>query len=473
MTNELDDAEIIVDYKPNIFDIHRYFENYLERGKYKPVVGNYEARTAISLLFPLRGVSVVMKGPSGSGKSTIIKCAAQLVWGDGAFDNKVKEVLYIAGSSDKGLLTDTLASRIAHVCTHCVIPELQNAIANERVEAIIKLWTEGESYHYVRGMNSGTIEREITLKPLPIMTSIATENKFTQLLGEEMERRFMPFYTVAKGELNKQIHQTKADSWAKCDEDLISMTESEKTDLRLHIQKSLTLKDSVKNPCALYMKDSIPSNYVVSNSMIEFWFELVAAITKFYHSERMLYHSPKGKKRYVLSTPTDNWMAWKLGGAAIVFASMSVPDLGREIIEKLPMRDANDPQAGKTINEIVDDLQMLGIERTKKQVQQIMKSLESVNYAKRDDYQHEKFYRTQNYIFDTSVDWAECIEQTKNAAKNLYPEISADYIHDFCEDPVINDPFTNEKVRLLDIPFEKPAPPKETIRDLRKYVEGL
>jgi energy-coupling factor transporter ATP-binding protein EcfA2 len=471
---DLDDAELLTNYKPNIFDIHRYFENYIERGKYKPIVGNYEARTTIALLFPLRGVSVVVKGPAGSGKSTIIKCASQLIWGEGVFENKVKEVLYIAGSSDKGLLTDSLASRIAHVCSHCVVPELQNAVANERVEAIIKLWTEGEAYHYVRGANAGTINREITLKPLPILTSIATENKYTQMLGEEMERRFMPFYTIAKGELNKQIHQTKADSWAKCDEDLINMTDSDKTDLRLHLQQSANLKDKVKNPSALYMKDSIPSGYVVSNSMIEYWFELVAAVSKFYHTERMFYVSPKGRQSYLLCTPADNWTAWKLGGAAIVFASMNVPDLGREIIEMLPMRDMNCLDAGETLNEVVDELQGLGIERTKKQVQQIMKALESVNYAKRDDYQHEKFYRTKSYDFSISVNWPECIEATKKAIKELYPEIAKNYIHEFCSDPTVIDPFTDKKIKLMDVPYEKPDIPKQKeIIDLRKYINGM
>jgi energy-coupling factor transporter ATP-binding protein EcfA2 len=472
--DEYDGAELLSDYKPNIFDIHRYFESYVERGKYKPIVGNFEARTTIALLFPLRGVSVVVKGPAGSGKSTIVKCASQLIWGDGVFDNKIREVLYIAGSSDKGLLTDTLASRIAHVCTHCVIPELQNAISNERVEAIIKLWTEGESYHYVRGANAGTINREITLKPLPILTSIATENKYTQFLGEEMERRFLPFYTIARGDLNRQIHTTKADSWAKCDEDLMLMPDGDKTDLRLHIQAASKIEDKVKNPSALFMKDEIPSNYVISNSMIEYWFELVAAVTKFYHTDRLKYVSPKGKKQYILSTPFDNWLAWKLGGSAIVLASSNVPDLGREVIQLLPVRGIDDVDAGLTINEIVDCLQESGVERTRKQVTQIMKALEAVNYAKRDDYSHEKFYRTKEYEFDTAVNWKECVEQTKKFIKEAYPEVAKDYIHEHCDDPKVVDPFTNESSALLDIPYERPEKPvkKESI-DLRKFIDGM
>lgn len=475
-----EDGQILTDYKPNIYDIHRHFESFSYRGKQTSLVGNYETRTTIALVFPLRGVSTVVKGPSGSGKSTIIKAASQLIWGEGVFENKVREVLYIAGSSDKGLLTDSFASRVAHVCTHCVIPELQNAVSNERVEAIIKLWTEGEAYHYVRGANAGTINREITLKPLPILTSIATENKYTQMLGEEMERRFLPFYTIAKGELNKQIHDTKANSWAKCDEDIDSMSDSDRTDLRLHLQQASKFAFSedglrkLKNPSAMFMKDAIPSAYVISNSMIEYWFELAAAVTQFYYKDRMKYQSPKGRKNYILSAPVDNWMAWKLGGNAVVLASLNVPDLGREIIEMLPMRDAVNNQDGITINDIVDDLQKLGLERTKKQVQQIVRALEAVNYAKKDEYSHEKYYRTQRYTFDTSVDWTGCVEHTKKAVKELYPDVAKDYIHQYCEDPKINDPFTNVVVKLLDVPYEKPKIDKKKEKiDLREFADGM
>lgn len=451
--------EIISDYSPKLHDIHRYADNYMERGKFKKVVGNYEARMTIPLVFALKKVPVVLKGPAGSGKTTIIKSSATMIWGESILDGKIREVLYIAGASDKGHLSETQASRIANVCTHCVVPELQNAISNERLEAIIKLWAEGETYQYMRADNGGRISREINLKPLPILTSIATENKYTESLGEEMERRFFPFYTIANKELNKKIHESKAISRARCDEELITMSQDEKADLRGHFQDVMQKKHKVKNPTSVYMETAIPNNYVVSNSMIDYWFDLVEAITLFHYTDRPTY-SHTGGSRYIVSTPDDNWYAWKLGGKAIVLASMNIPDMGREIIEILPLRDSITPNAGIEINDIVDELQRLGIERTKRQIQQILKALESVNYAKRDTHDKEFYYRTKDYHFETSINWVEAIAATKKAIKEGQPEIAKDYIKNYCDDPVVYDPFTDEKIKLLDIPFVK-----ETVMD--------
>jgi hypothetical protein len=466
MSDSEESAEILnPEYKPNLFDIHRYYDSYCRYGQYKPVVGNNESRMTIPLLFGLQKVSVVVKGPAGSGKSTIARAAANLIWGDKVLHDEVKEVFYIAGTSEKALLTDTLANRIANICTHCVVPELQNAISNERVEAIIKLWTEGEAYPYKRADHGGRITREITLRPLPILTSIATENKYTERLGEEMERRFFPFYTTATLILNKEIHKVKAMARAKCDEDNISMSEEEKKILRYHLQSAMKSKKKVRNPSAVYMEETIPSNYVVSNSMIEYWFELVEGVTRFHYPERMSY-----KDKYLMATPGDNYLAWRLGGSAIVLASLNIPDLGREVIEILPIRDQLDPSARKSLNDIIDDLQKIGVERTRKQVLQIMKALESVNYARRDDYNKEDYYKTQNYKFDTSVDWGSAIASTVATIKETQPEIAKDYIEEYCKEPKVVDPFTNKVISLLDIPFEKvpEKPVKETLQ-LEKY----
>ena len=62
----ISDCETIdISYKPSLYDIHRYFENYQFRGENKRVVGNHEVRMILPLLFPLQKVSVVVKGAAG------------------------------------------------------------------------------------------------------------------------------------------------------------------------------------------------------------------------------------------------------------------------------------------------------------------------------------------------------------------------------------------------------------------------
>jgi len=454
--NDDEIPEIIDTYKPNLYDIHRAFENFTYRGRFTPIVGNYRARMTMALIYPAKGVSVLVKGTSGSGKSTMIRCVGDMVWGNDVLKNKIPEVFYIADSSDKGYITDTLIDRIENRCTHCLIPELQNAVRNETVEAMIKLWTEGEYYTYSRAQKFGRESKQYNLKPLPILTSIATENRYTEKLGEEMERRFLPLYTIAKKPLNKEIHRTKALARARIDEDLISMTEMERRELRGHFRMVIKEKRKIRNPCALFMEAYIPYGFVISNSQIEYWFDLVDAVTKFYSSERIVFSTPKGKRQYIFSTPQDNWLAWELGGATVVLASMNIPDLGREIIEILPLRDVDWEDARIDINDIIDELKEMGIERTKKQVIGIMKALEGVAYAKRDESFGKSifYYRTQNYNFEYSVNWTDCIDKTKEFIKAEYPSIADDYIKEFCDDPIVIHPFTNEKIKLLDIEYD-------------------
>lgn len=447
--------EIIYDYQPNLNDIHRYYDNYTYRGKPRGVVGNDEIRTLTPLIFGLRGVSVVVKGASGTGKTTIIKCASQMLWGDEVFVDKVPEVLYMATASKKGWLTNSLADRIKCRCTHAIAPELQNVVIdNPAAEAMVKLWTEGEAYIYTRADNFGKSANKILLEPLPMLTSIATENPTTQKLGEEMERRFLPLYTIASRETNEKVHIKKADQWARPDEDLITMTDDDKYGLRCHLQNAMRNKAVVKNPCAPFIRKVIPHTFVISDSMIELFFESIAAITTFHYPDRQTVK--KGNREYLLSTPSDNWDAFVLAGESLVLASMNIPDMGKEIINVLPFRDEDNPEGSLTTNEIVDMMSEKGFERTKKQIDQILRSLEMVNYAKRDEYRKDAFYKSKSYHFDKQIDWQECLDATKKLIKEVYKDASKDYIRDFCTEPVVRHPFSNEEIKLLDMTIEAP-----------------
>jgi len=452
------EEDIIDGYEPNLFDIHRSFENFVYYGRFSPIVGNYEARLCTALVFPLKRVSVLLKGASGSGKSRIIKCAGEAIWGRDLFKDKVPEVLYMSNASSKGYITEELMDRIEHKCTHCVVPELQNAIAgNETVESMIKLWTENEVFSYDRAEKFGRVTKKYILSPLPILTSIASENKHLERLGEEMERRFLPFYTVSNKEINEQVHKSKAKARSKVDEDLLSMTEHDKEDLRYHMKMASKIINPIKNPCAEFMQKMIPNNYVISNSQIDYWFDIVEAVTKFYYQNRPVFKTGRSKKEYLLSTPADNYIAWEIGGSATVLASMNIPDLGREVMDILPLRDDTTEDVAINLNEIIDGLSLKGIERTRKQLIGIMKSLESVSYAKRSETfkGRENFYRTKDYNFVTAINWTKCIEETIKVIKQDHPEIAERYISEYCSNPIVPHPFTNEKIKILDIPYNK------------------
>jgi hypothetical protein len=444
---------VIPTYNPRLNDIHRYFESYVERGEFKPIVGNDRSRMTIALAFPLMKIPIMIRGPAGSGKTTIIKAAVSMTWGKDVIDDKVREVLYVAGASECGLLTDTMVHRIRDTCTHCVVPELQNALKDERTEAIIKLWAEGESYSYKRAANGGRVTQDITLPPLPIITSIANENKYSMKLGEEIERRFFPFYTVSNTKLNKQIHKTKADAWILPQEDLVKMSDEEKTRLRVHMLKASKLPHRIRNPCAMFMTRYMPSNYVVSNSMIGYWLGLVGAVTKFNFTQRMTFK--RGEIDYMLATPEDNWVAWIIGGESLIMGCNNIPDMGTEILEILPIRDEFSRESGLTLSGLMDTLHTRGIERNRNQIKTTLLLLELSNYVKKEEYGKDPvYYRTDDYSFETAVDWKSCVKETIETVTKHFPDLAEEYVDRFCTEPAVVEPFTNEMLSLLEIPFE-------------------
>lgn len=462
-----------------LHDIHNYFDTLTVRGKYRPVIGNDKVRLLISLLFPLRRTSIILNGEAGSGKSTIIKGAAQLTWGTKVLDDEVPQVIIIGGTSEKGLLSEDMADRITNEATHCIIPELEFIASSDRNYDVVKVWTEGEVYPYTKAANFGKSTDRIVLRPLPILTSLANENKRMPVkdLGEEMERRFLPLYTESNREMNVKIHNRKAEIEA-LPRNKINLHGEKEKELSEHMLRGSMLfygngelMPIIRNPSAPFMAKAIPKRFTVSNTFVDYWHEIVKAVTTFYSVPRenengVLWnemsrkvYGAKSTEKYIMATPADNYLAWLLGGESIVFASLRLKDLGKVLMSVVP--NNKDGYDAKSIDDIVDDMAQMGYERSKNQIKDLLMQLEWATYIKSDG--ERNYWKTKEYSdeFQYAIDWKGCIEFTKKWVKEEYPEISSDYIHEFCEDPKCKDPFTGNTINILDLETVVTEKPKK------------
>lgn len=471
-------------------DIHHYFEQLFVREKFSPVVGNNNTRIVATILYPVTSTSIIIRGEAGSGKSTIVKGLASLAWGPEVLDDDIPNVVVLGGTSDKGLLTEDVVNRITTEATHCIIPELEFVVGKPHNEDILKLWTEGESYNYQRAVQFGRKSEKLRLEPLPILTSLANENARLKDLGEEMERRFMPFYTESSRQMTTEIHERKADIEALPDSCLYKIGGNRLRELREHIVNIIELGfdtlsgPKIKNPCAPFMQHMIPKRFTISNTYIGYWHKLVRGVTAFYHEDRFTYVN--NGNTTVFSSPADNFLAWSLGGEAVVYASLRLRDMGKILMDAVPQLDycydgdmAVSADA-KQLDEIVDEMYGMGYERPKSQIKELMMKLEWAGYIKSDG--NGRYWKTMDWSdeFRIGVDWEKCIEATKELMLEYYPQIAKEYNALYCEDPRCSSPVpTSEReagyeisILDLDAPVEETAKkPRAKLVDLMKLVE--
>jgi hypothetical protein len=368
---------------------------------------------------------------------------------------------------------------------YCIAPELQNWVrgGNDNTEDLVKAWGEGEPYIYSRNDITSDSTKRFSFRPLPIATSLANENARLKELGEELERRLLNVWTESNVKLNEKVKERKASCVALPDEVIYKgglakakeIQEAYKEMIRKnygHTGEDTLLTPAIKNPGALYMARAIPSKFTISNTLVDAWHELTFGVTQFYAHDRLMLGDKPFNKR-LLGTPADNYMAWVIGGDIFVFASLRVKDIGKVLLDLVPLRtfegDGLRMGAGReesvTLDQIVDRLQLKGIERSKSQVKDIVNKMVMSTYIKTDG--RDNYWKSRDYSgeFTHALNWAELTDACAKIVKEHYPEGAKDYIRRFCEDPECRHPLTGEKIKLLDLTPESAA-------DLKKRDSG-
>ena len=406
-------------------DLNRYFDDCIVLGKRDPIINNNESRMLTVLLWGINGNSVCIRGESGSAKTKILNASTALLFGDGGLMGHNHEVLLLNSSSAKGQLTDDSAQRISRA-THCLIPELQNIMTSQNLEAMIKLWMEDRPYIYTRN-ELGRKQVRLILDPLPILTNLADGNEQMPDLPTEMHRRTISLPTISTMELNERVHKMKARARMLPDGELNVLTRRELGALRKQCQLAMKNKSRVINPGAEYIRRVIPTRYTMSNTFIDYFLDVVEAITKFYAPERLT----SGK--YIFATPEDNYVGFQIAGNTFRDMAIGIASLGRDIIEFIPKVEAwgdlaTDVESdAATMDDIIDHLNNLGMIRHKKTVNSILERLVNTNFVRKID-RKDKYYRTQEMDFDVTVDPGDLADACKESISLNFPgEVEQEY----------------------------------------------
>ena len=141
----------------------------------------------------------------------------------------------------------------------------------------------------------------------------AVENKRGDaFLDAELERRYMVTHTNPTVKQTEDVIKYKLDTTARPQEDIITMTDEEIQGLKDHIAKCIINRDDtravqVRNPCAPFLFDIIPTLFPIARSKVHYFLKLINAVARFYPDEMMTME--RDGKTYGLVTPKHNWLA--------------------------------------------------------------------------------------------------------------------------------------------------------------------
>lgn len=162
------------------------------------------------------------------------------------------------------------------------IPEAQKC--PEAIIEILKTWADDREA--VRKRTDVTIQdvREQILYPKFVFVCKAVENKRGDaFLDAELERRYMVTHTNPTVKQTEDVIKYKLDTFAKPHEDLVSMEDEEIDALRKHIANCIIERDDsqgvkVRNPCAPFLYDLIPTLFPIARSKVHYYLKLINAV---------------------------------------------------------------------------------------------------------------------------------------------------------------------------------------------------
>lgn len=404
--------------------LHRYFESPVVDGELRPIKGNENTRIVATLQFVICGDGTLLGGQSGSAKSEIMKAMIVLVWGDEGMDGKNPDLGVVKPGSKKAIYSRKFSEMIQR-CSRVWVPEWQNA---KDYEPMFKLWLEGRNGAYdMRDVTDKEDDmKETDLPPRPIMTSLAEANEIMPDLTNEMKRRVVTLHTRSDQALNDQVHEMKAEMRRIPDEELEKLGENETYGLQAILLGAKAEQRRVINPASTLIRKAVPNKYTASNTFIDYWFNLIEAIAKFYKNDRVT------TDRYIFATPGDNYVAFTLAADIFRDLALGMPPCGDDILTMIPITDTWGDLKGdnksdrRNIDQVVTALDEMGVPRTKVVVESYMEKLLGAGYVNIDK---EKLYYRMRDISggDDVIDWGLVISASKEWMKSKFPEVVEEY----------------------------------------------
>jgi hypothetical protein len=336
------------------------------------------------------------------------------------------------------------------------IPEAQKI--PEGVMEIIKTWADGRTA--TRKKTDITIKASVTqwLEPKYVLMAVAVENdKGSAMFDAELERRCMIMHTNPTVKQTELVLKHKLMHSALPKTTMSSMDDKEIDALKEHILDAIRERDEddatdLKNPCAPFLFNAIPSAFPVSRSKVQYLLRLINAIARFYPNE--ITKVEKDGVTYGLVSPKHNWLGLRIYLNSFVEECLHMPSHGTDILKLFPETRldkfgfADSETVKMSEGEMKKAAKAAGLPFTK--LRPVIVGLLMTGFLEVEDDGKRKLYFKSPLINEpvSKINWSDLIEETKEFVRENWPEVSDEYIRSNCSSIKIVDPFNGDNIEL-------------------------
>ena len=433
-----------------ITDLVRYFHNVRNsKGELVPIIGEDRLAVTAALSYLLEDTNFMINAYSGTGKTVIMNAVFNLLEGTPIKTTVIEQL------SDTALwysMDEINNSRFI------AIPEAQKC--PESIIEILKTWADDRPA--IRKRTDVTISdiREQRLIPKFVFMCKAVENKRGDaFLDAELERRYMVTHTNPTVKQTEDVIKYKLDTTARPQEDIITMTDEEIQGLKDHIAKCIINRDDtraiqVRNPCAPFLFDIIPTLFPIARSKVHYFLKLINAVARFYPDEMMTME--RDGKTYGLVTPKHNWLAAQIYLDTFVTECLQMPSHGIDILKLIPDSDVDkfgmvtSEVVKMSMKEIQQCARQAGLPFAGKSVTPLLTSLQMLGFLEMEEDNGKRLYFKSPLIREpsTKINWGDVIDNTAGLVKDTWGEISNEYIERYCTNVEVINPFSGDTVQL-------------------------
>tara|TARA_Y100001963_G_scaffold31914_1_gene44026 strand:+ start:4189 stop:5568 length:1380 start_codon:yes stop_codon:yes gene_type:complete len=437
-------------------DLVRYFHNVRnDKGQHVPIIGEDKLAVTAALSYLLEDTNFMINAYSGTGKTVIMNAVFNLLKDTGI------PYVVIEQMSETALWYDM--DRI-NQSRFLAIPEAQKC--PEAIIEILKTWADDRPAE--RKRTDVTIQdvRTQVLHPKYVFVCKAVENKRGDaFLDAELERRYMVTHTNPTVKQTEDVIKYKLDTFAKPHEDLVTMEDKEIDALRKHIADCIIERDDtrgvkIRNPCAPFLYDLIPTLFPIARSKVHYYLKLINAVARFYPGE--LVRVERDGVEYGLITPKHNWLATQIYIDTFVTECLQMPSHGTDILKLIP--DTEIDKYGMVTSEVIkmskkeiqQAARQAGLPFAQKNINPLLTSLVMLGFLEQDEEDKKISYFKSALVREpsTKIDWSDLMKGTQALMKETWPEIADEYNKNYCTEVEVEDPFTREK-QVLSVGKEK------------------
>ena len=432
--------------KYELYDLLRYFHNAKDKnGKLFPLLGEDALALVATLSYLLEDNNFCVKAYSGTGKTVLMEAIFNLLP-----DDWVHTIEHLSETAV------WYNAREINNARFVAIPEAQKL--PEGVMEIIKTWADGRTA--TRQKTDVTINDTITqsLYPQWVFMCVAVENtKGSAYFDAELERRCMIMHTNPTVEQTERVIKHKLLHSASRPKSISTMSDEEVAGLREHLVNAITERDDehevvLKNPCAPFLMDAIPTAFPVSRSKVQYLLKLINGVARFYPDE--LIKTEEDGVEYALVTPKHNWLGLRIYLNSFVEECLHMPSHGVDILKLFPdtrldrFGFADSETVKMSENELKKAAKAAGLPFTK--IRPILAALMVAGFIEMEEDGKHKLYYKSPLITEpvAKINWSDLIEETKEFVRTEWDEVADEYIGRSCGSIEIVDPFNGNNIEL-------------------------